>query len=259
MSSEATAIQPNERVTYRVLHRDDDLVIVEKPARVVTHPGVGHEHDTLLNGLWVEFGDRLRQLGVARDWGLVHRLDRDTSGIVAVALSARAYDGMREQFGEREVRKFYWAITHKPPREPEGVIKRPIQEVVRKTGKYTAVKLAKISDAGKPAVTAYRTLAANDLAALVEARPVTGRLHQVRVHMDLIGCAIVGDEHYGPRLARGASARLALHAHRLCIEHPVTGEALDVRSKWPADLKGLLRSMKLPRPDLDEGEQADAS
>jgi len=255
---ESTTIQPNQRVTYRVLHRDDDLLIVEKPARVVTHPGIGHEHDTLLNGLWVEFGERLRQLGSGRGWGLVHRLDRETSGVVAVALSIAAYDGMRAQFEEREVRKFYWAITHKAPREVEGVIKRPIQEVVRKTGKYTSVKLAKISDAGKPAVTAYRTLAASDLAALVEARPVTGRLHQVRVHMDLIGCSIVGDEHYGPRMAREAGPRLALHAHRLCLAHPVTGEAMDVRTTWPGDLRGLLRAMRLPRPDLDEG-QADAS
>ncbi|MEZ6318992.1 MAG: pseudouridine synthase [Phycisphaerales bacterium] len=192
---------------------------------MVTHPGVGHEHDTLLNGLWVGSGTGCAQLGVARDWGLVHRLDRDTSGIVAVALSARAYDGMREQFGEREVRKFYLDGSHANPR-PEGVI-NAVQEVVQ-TGKYTAVKLAKISDAGKPAVTAYRTLAANDLAALVEARPVTGRLHQVRVH----GPDQVRDRGGRSTMGRGwragvgeAGAARPLAVHRA----PGDREALDVR------------------------------
>ncbi|MEQ8770904.1 MAG: RluA family pseudouridine synthase [Phycisphaerales bacterium] len=245
-----TTIEPNPRVTFGVAYEDDELAVVVKPARVVTQPGVGHEHDTLLNGLFARWGERLEQMGERRDHGLVHRLDRETSGLVIVALSRRAYDGVREQFAQREVSKFYWAVTHKPPREPTGVIKRPIIEVLKRNTKYTSQKLAKISASGKPAVTAYRVLAESPHAALVEARPVTGRLHQVRVHLDLIGCAIMGDTTYGPKRASEAALRLALHAHRIGFEHPVTGERVDVRTKWPQDLRGLLRKLQLPRPDL---------
>ena len=186
MNTPTGKVQPNERVTFSIRHQDDDLLVVEKPARVVTQPGVGHEHDTLLNGLYAQFGDRLQQLGANRDYGLVHRLDRDTSGLLVVALSNRAYDAMRAQFAEREISKYYWAICHKAPRDPQGVIKKPIAEQVRRKDRYTSIKYATISNQGKPAATAYRVLASNELGALIEARPVTGRLHQVRVHMDLI-------------------------------------------------------------------------
>lgn len=245
-----SVIEPNPRVTYRVAHRDEHLMVVEKPTRVVTHPGVGHEHDTLLNGLFAEVGDRLTQMGEARDWGLVHRLDRETSGLLAVALTHEAYDGLRAQFAAREVAKFYWAVTHKAPRDASGVIRKPIEEVVERATRYTSTKTAKVSASGKPAVTAYRVLAATDLAALLECRPVTGRLHQIRVHLNLIGCSIVGDDLYGPRLATGGAPRLALHAHRLRFTHPVSGKAIDVRSPWPKDLRSALNRLRLPRPDL---------
>ena len=252
MNTPTGKIQPNERVTFSIRHQDDDLLVVEKPARVVTQPGVGHEHDTLLNGLYAQFGDRLQQLGANRDYGLVHRLDRDTSGLLVVALSNRAYDAMRAQFAEREISKYYWAICHKAPRDPQGVIKKPIAEQVRRKDRYTSIKYATISNQGKPAVTAYRVLASNELGALIEARPVTGRLHQVRVHMDLIGSAVLGDKQYGPQLVRKASPRLALHAHRLVFNHPFTDERMDVSTKFPRDLKGTLNKLRLPLPEAIE-------
>ncbi len=248
MNTPSGQIQPNERVTYSIRHQDDDLLVVEKPARVVTQPGVGHEHDTLLNGLFAGFGDRLQQLGRARDYGLIHRLDRETSGLLIVALSARGYDAMRAIFAQREVSKYYWAICHKAPKEPRGVIKKPIAEEVRRKDRYTSTKYAKISNQGKPAVTAYRVLASNEIGALIEARPVTGRLHQVRVHLDLIGCAVLGDPQYGPHLVRKASPRLALHAHRLAFDHPISGERIDIDTKFPRDLKGTLSKLRLPTP-----------
>ena len=252
MSELGSHIEPNARVTFRVLHRDEHLVVVEKPARVVTMPGVGHQHDTLLNGLYAQYGDRLRQLGVARDHGLVHRLDRETSGVMVVALSHESYDGLRACFERRETRKYYWAVTMKAPREPEGVVRRPIEEVLQRKDKYTSTRTARLSNSGKPALTAYRVLSVSDLGAVIEARPVTGRLHQVRVHLASIGAGVLGDDTYGPRRTNDASARLALHAHRLAFEHPVTGEPVDVRSAWPRDLRGLLKRLDLPRPDLDE-------
>lgn len=245
-------ITPNPRVTFKVRHEDSDLLVVEKRARLVTNPGVGHEHDTLLNGLYARYADRLQNLGARRDFGLLHRLDRDTSGLLIVALTPAAYDAMRAQFEGRTIGKYYWALTRKAPSEASGVIRRPIIEVVRRKDRYTSRKIARVSREGKPALTAYRVLARSELGALIEARPITGRLHQVRVHLDLIGSPILGDEIYAPRSLHAAAPRLALHAHRLTFEHPTSGEAMDVRTRWPSDLKVTLRKLSLPRPDLDE-------
>lgn len=258
MSDTPTHVEPNPRVSFRVLMEDTDLVVVEKPAGVVTTPGVGHQHDTLLNGLYARWGERLRQLGAGRDHGLVHRLDQGTSGVLAVALSREAYDGLRAMFETRDVRKFYWAVTIKAPREPEGVIRQPIDEVLRRKDRYTSERTARPSASGKPALTAYRVLASTELGALIEARPVTGRLHQIRVHLDLIGASVLGDPVYGSHRSRGASFRLALHAHRLAFAHPVTGEAVDVRTPFPRDLRSLLKRLGLPRPDLEPGSAESA-
>lgn len=238
------SVEPNPRVTFAVHHEDADLAVVEKPARVPTQPGKGHQTDTLLNGLFARWGNQLQNLGKARDFGLLHRLDRETSGLLVVALRPAAYDRLRDDFAARKVRKFYWAVCAKPPREPTGVIRMPIIET---PGAGTAMKLARVTrkGAGKPAVTAYRVLDANEHAALIEARPVTGRLHQVRVHLEAIGCPILGDTVYGPRRVHGASPRLALHAHRLALTHPTTGEEIDVRTDWPKDLRRLLKQLRL--------------
>lgn len=255
MNTPTGQIQPNERVTFTIRHRDEHLLVVEKPARVVTQPGVGHEHDTLLNGLFAEFGKQLQNLGSQRDYGLVHRLDKETSGLLVVALTADAYDGLRALFETRDVSKYYWAVCHKAPKDEQGVIKKPIMDQVKRKDRYTSVKYAAVSSAGKAAVTAYRVLSSNNLAALIEARPISGRLHQVRVHLDLIGSAVLGDKQYGPKLVRRAAPRLALHAHRIVFDHPVTGEAMDIRSKWPRDLKSTLTRLNLPRPDLEAGPE----
>ncbi len=245
-----SAPTPNPRVTFRVRHEDEHLLVVEKRARLVTAPGVGHEHDTLLNGLMAAHGGRLARLGARRDWGLVHRLDKDTSGLLLVALTPEAYDGLRALFETREVRKFYWAVCRSAPNKPTGVIKRPIIEEVQRVDRYTSTKTSRIGASGKPAVTAYRVLQTSPAAALVEARPITGRLHQVRVHLDSIGATVLGDEVYGPRSARAASPRLALHAHRLGFTHPITGEEIDIRSPFPRDLRPMLRRMMLELPGV---------
>lgn len=252
MNTPSGQIQSNARVTFSIRHQDDDLLVVEKPARVVTQPGVGHQHDTLLNGLYAQFGEQLQQLGSARDYGLVHRLDRETSGLLVVALTSNGYDGMRTLFEQRKISKYYWAICHKAPREPSGVIKKAIIDQLKRKDRYTSIKYASISSAGKPAVTAYRVLASNNMGALIEARPITGRLHQVRVHLDLIGSAVLGDRQYGPQLVRKAAPRLALHAHRIAFDHPITGERIDIETRFPRDLKNTLNKLKLPSPDAIE-------
>jgi 23S rRNA pseudouridine1911/1915/1917 synthase len=244
-------IEPNERVTFKVRYEDDDVVVVNKPARIVTLPGLGHETDSLLNGLFARYGPKLQNLGKPRDFGLLHRLDKDTSGLVILALRGRAYDRLREIFEQREVGKYYWALAKGRPKGESGVIRKPILEFEGKAGKDPRTKkLARISPAGKPAVTAWRVLDAAVAASLLECRAVTGRLHQLRVHLDSIGCPILGDDLYGPASVRSVAPRLALHAHRVTFPHPETGAKIDVEAPWPADLKGVLKRLGLKRPDI---------
>lgn len=254
------SIKPNERVTFRVLHEDDHVAIVSKPPGVVTMPGLGHDDDSLLNGMFARWGSRLQNLGKARDFGLLHRLDRDTSGLVLVALTPGAYDALRRAFERREVQKFYWAVCRTAPKRASGVVRKPLEEFQGVMGEDTRTrKLSRIGNAGKEALTAFRVLCATPKGALLECRPVTGRLHQVRVHLASLGAAILGDDAYGPSEVRRASPRLALHAHRLSFAHPVTGEKIDVKSPWPADLRRLLARLGLARPDLKNAVQGGVS
>lgn len=244
------SVEPNDRITFGLPYQDEHLVVVEKPPRLSTQPGKGHTTDTLLNGLFAKFGQQLQNLGAARDFGLLHRLDKDTSGLLVVALKPEAYDRLRDDFANRRIRKFYWAVCDGHAKKPSGVIKVPIAEDhashEHRPGKP---RLAHLSRAvGKPAVTAYRVVSQGEAACLVEARPVTGRLHQIRVHLDAIGLPILGDRFYGPKRTKAASYRLALHAHRLTFTHPISGDLVDVRTDWPGDLRRLLRGLGLQRP-----------
>ncbi|MFO0833298.1 MAG: RluA family pseudouridine synthase [Phycisphaerales bacterium] len=245
------SIQPNDRITFKVYYEDASLLVVGKPAHIVTLPGKGHEHDTLLNALFARYGNQLQNMGRVREFGLLHRLDRETSGLVIVALRPSAYDAMLEAFRERAIAKFYWAVTKGTPEPAEGVIQKPILEYEGRAARDPRVKkIARVSPRGKPAVTAYRVIESATAGALVECRAVTGRLHQVRVHMDSIGCPILGDDIYGPTAVREASPRLALHAHRVAFPHPLTGERVDVGAPMPEDLKPVLKKMGLRTPSV---------
>lgn len=262
------SIEPNERVSFKVHYEDEHLAIVEKPAGLVTTPGKGHEYDTLQNGLFARYGHTLQNIGAERDYGLLQRLDRDASGVILVALTPSAWEAMRNEFREKQVRKFYWAVTRAAPNKPKGVIRRPIEEKLTKRddvwtndprrSKFDKVKLARISTKGKPAITAYRVLQKSGAGALVECRAVTGRLHQVRVHLDSIGCSILGDRFYGPRASRGSAPRLMLHAHRIAMPHPVTGEPLDVSSKCPRDISRVLRQLGMTKPGVFDEHREDS-
>ncbi len=254
------SIEPNERVTFGVRHEDDDMLVVEKRSGLVTHPGVGHERDTLLNGLFARFGTRLQNLGDKRDFGLIQRLDKETSGLLIVALSIPAHDALSSAIRAREIAKFYWALTRNRPKQDSGIIRLGITEQVNSLSKYRSERIARIDKQGKAAMTAYRVLETSIHASLIEARAITGRLHQIRVHLDAIGCAILGDPRYGPKESRQLAGRVALHAHRLRFSHPITGEELDIHAPFPRDLKKTLAQLKLARPDLassDSGEDAE--
>ncbi len=151
------SIQPNAHITFKVWYEDEHLVVVGKPPQVVTLPGKGHEYDTLLNGLFAKYGNRLQNIGRDREFGLLNRLDKETSGLVIVALRASTYDALRTAFSKREIGKFYWALVKGTPSPPEGVIKNPVLEYEGRAGGDSRVKkIAMVSQRGKPAITAYR-------------------------------------------------------------------------------------------------------
>ncbi|MBN8597012.1 MAG: RluA family pseudouridine synthase [Planctomycetes bacterium] len=258
-------IEPNDRVVFKVRYADDDVLVVEKPAHVVSTPGAGHDRGSLLNGLFASYGKQLQNLGKERDFGMLHRLDRETSGLLVVAIRAAAYDRLRTMFEEREIRKFYFAVVAGVPRQASGVIRRPINEV-KELRDRREMKIAKISGSGKPATTAYRVLDSSPAASFLECRAVTGRLHQLRVHLESIRCPIFADDLYAPPAIASGAPRLALHAHRIAFTHPVTGTPVDVLSPLPTDLKRLVTKLgmnparaKEPAParDSDGSEKGD--
>lgn len=238
------SVEPNSNVGYKIAYEDEHLLVVDKPCRVVSTPGAGHERTSLLSGLFATFGNELQNLGKDRDFGMLHRLDRETSGLLLVARKKSSYDALRALFEKREIKKFYIAIAANAPRQDSGVIRKPIAESrsgsIPKNGE---MKLAKLSGSGKPAITAYRVLSKGPAACLLECRAVTGRLHQLRVHLESIGCPIFGDGLYAPPPVAAGGPRLALHAHRIVVDHPVTGESLDVRSPLPKDLRHLIKRL----------------
>ena len=243
------SIKPNPDVPYLIRHADDDLLVVEKPGGVVTQPGKGHQYDSLMNGLFAEYGHALQNLGESRDWGLLHRLDKETSGLVLVALRNAAWEHLLEQFKQRQVKKRYWAIVYGRPKPAQGVIQKPIAEVV------AARKKAVLSREGQPAITAYKVLAesATDSGgpgvSLIEARPKTGRLHQIRVHMAGLGHPVLGDDVYKGRIALPTVPRLCLHAAELSFLHPTTGHRLTITCEWPDDLRRTLKRFGLREPE----------
>lgn len=239
------SVEPNDiGLTYA--YADDDLIVVDKPAGVVTQPGRKHTRDTLLNAVFSTHGKTLQNIGKTRDYGLVHRLDRPTSGLVVVALTQESYDHLRAQFAERKVNKTYLAWVHGSPTPPEGAVRAAIREA-RRGGRKQAV-LGEGRGA-KPAETRYRVLVRAKGVALVECQPKTGRLHQIRVHLAQRGSPVLGDREYGRRDDRTLGKnRIGLHAARIELTHPRTGKRLTVQSPVPADLLAVCDRFALACP-----------
>ena len=237
------SVKVNDRVSFEIRHADRELLVVEKPPGVVTQPGKKHEHDSLLNGLFAEYGNALQNLGESRSWGLLHRLDKETSGLVIVALRIPAYENLRAQFENRQVKKTYLAIVAGRPRRVQSVIQKPIAEIIGRGRKKAVIKRD-----GKPAITAYRVLEAGERASLIEASPKTGRLHQIRIHMADAGHPVLGDSIYGDESKSFTVPRLCLHAAALSFIHPSTTHRVQVEAPWPADLTKTLKRLGLHAP-----------
>jgi 23S rRNA pseudouridine1911/1915/1917 synthase len=224
-----------EPVPVDVRFADDDLVVVSKPAGLVVHPGAGHGGGTLVNGLLHRFPD-LAVVGEPARPGIVHRLDRDTSGLMLVARSPRAYDVLVGALARRDVDRRYLALVWGRFEARRGVIDAPIgRSQTRRT------RMA-IRDEGRAARTAYEVRDEYDTpeVSLLECRLETGRTHQLRVHLSAVGHAVVGDAAYRGDRPSLRPGRPFLHAHRLGLEHPMTGQRLTFEDPLPPELASVL-------------------
>jgi 23S rRNA pseudouridine1911/1915/1917 synthase len=227
------AADPSVAVVVR--HADDDVIVVAKPAGLVVHPGAGHAGGTLVNGLLAQFPE-VAGVGDPMRPGIVHRLDRDTSGLMVVARSAHAYDALVTALAARTVDRHYAALVWGRPASPRGLIDAPIG---RSESRRTRMA---VREAGKPARTEYEVRAAFDSpsCALLECRLETGRTHQVRVHLAAIGHPVVGDATYGGARDQLPIARPFLHAATLAFVHPATHEPMRFEEPLPGDLQEVL-------------------
>ena len=229
-----------------IIHEDADLIVIDKPAGLVVHPAAGNLDGTLVNALLHHCQGRLSGIGGVARPGIVHRIDKDTSGLLVVAKSDRAHEGLAQQFKAHSIDRLYAAIVYGVPQPLSGTIDTWIGRSDADRKKMAVHREGR----GKHAVTRYRTLQKLRAAALVECRLETGRTHQVRVHMGHIGNPLIGDPVYG-RERKGFKSiletlgfkRQALHAKRLGFIHPLTGEALSFDSKLPVDMQELLSEL----------------
>lgn len=224
-----------EPIPLNIVYEDPDVVVVDKPAGMVVHPAPGHTRGTLVNAILYHCPDLQGVGGVERP-GIVHRLDKDTSGLMVIAKNDRAHRELQRQFKEREVEKIYLALVEGQLQPPRGRIEAPIGR-----DKRDRKRMAVTRD-GREAITEYRVLKYLDDFTLVEAHPITGRTHQVRVHFAFIGYPLAGDTVYGRRKQRLRPwlKRQFLHAHRLSFRLPSTGERVTFTSPLPPDLQAVL-------------------
>jgi 23S rRNA pseudouridine1911/1915/1917 synthase len=228
-----------------ITYEDEHLVVVDKPAGLVVHPAAGNPDGTLVNALLHHCRGALSGIGGVARPGIVHRIDKDTSGLLVVAKNDAAHIGLARQFADHSLERAYLAVANGHPHPPAGSIEGLIGRSEANRKKMAV--LPKNSSRGKRAVTHYKILRRLDGCALIECRLETGRTHQVRVHLASIGHPLVGDPVYGrvipslrPVLARLGFRRQALHAAVLGFVHPLTGTALRFSSELPPDLRELI-------------------
>jgi 23S rRNA pseudouridine1911/1915/1917 synthase len=242
---EAVAFTPKpEQLDFEILFEDDDLVVINKPVGLVVHPGHGRPSGTLIHGL-LGRGISLSSIGAPQRPGIVHRLDRETTGVMVVAKRDAAHLALQRDFANRRIAKTYHALVWGRMREEEGSIEQPIGRSRTQPTKMT------VRRGGRDAHSEYRALESMPGFHLLEVKPHTGRTHQIRVHLSHAGHPIVGDELYGGAGHRGVTdplrrkalrefGGLALHAETLSFDHPASGEKQKFRAPRPAKFNALL-------------------
>jgi 23S rRNA pseudouridine1911/1915/1917 synthase len=253
-----------EPIPLTVIHEDDTLIVIDKPAGLVVHPAAGHETGTLVNALIAHCGDSLSGIGGVKRPGIVHRLDKDTTGLMVVAKTDRAHRSLTKQFADHgrtgALRRGYLALVWGVPDRAHGTIAAPIDR-----HPHAREKMA-VRSSGREAITHWQVLESflgtdgRPVASALACHLETGRTHQIRVHLAHIGHPLLGDDvygsgfktkanHLGPesKAALAALNRQALHAYLLALEHPITREVLEWESGWPDDMARLKAALAATR------------
>ena len=236
---------PNAQLPLDILHLDDEYLIVNKPVGMVSQPGLGHIDDSVLNAAFGRFSHALRTLGARRDWGLLHRLDKPTSGAMVLGLTPESYDHLRKLFQNRKVKKEYLALVHGRPTPANGKIEARLAET------DTGVKKVVVSAAGQEALTYYWTLAKSDQASLVIIEIVTGRLHQIRAHMMFVGSSLIGDNLYaapGKASQMHGESHFYLHCRMLQFAYPNSKDERRFLAPLPATFIAAARNVGISIP-----------
>ena len=248
-----------ENIPLDIVHEDDDLIVINKPPGLVVHPAPGHDGGTLVNALIAHCQGSLSGIGGVKRPGIVHRIDKDTSGLLVVAKHDKAHQGLAEQFEVHSIERVYAALCWRAPRPRSGTVETNIAR-----SRHNRQKMAVVHTAGRHAITHYDVQdtfgsPTEPWASLVSCRLETGRTHQIRVHMAHIGHSIIGDPVYGRgRGAKGlptdlreqvaAFPRQALHAGILGFVHPISGNPLTFESKLPNDMQALITAFSRSSP-----------
>lgn len=243
-AAEPSALVANP-IPLAVLFEDDDLIAIDKPPGMVVHPGAGTGGDTLVHALLAHCAGKLSGIGGVERPGIVHRLDRETSGVIIAAKNDRAHRRLARAFADRETGKEYLALVGGVPELRSGSIVKPI---VRHSVHRHRMAIAQRPGEGRDAHTDWqREVAYGRIAALVRCQIHTGRTHQIRVHLRSLGHPVLGDATYGwrfdPRLPCHPP-RVMLHAARLTIPHPITGGLLEIEAPVPADFQEMIRRLE---------------
>ena len=227
-----------EDIPLDIMYEDDDLIVINKPQNMVVHPAPGHYTGTLVNALMFHCGDNLSGInGVLRP-GIVHRIDKDTSGVLVIAKSDLAHKGLSEQLAEHSMKRVYNAIVYNSFSEESGTVDRNIDR-----SKNDRKKMA-VMQGGRNAVTHYKVIEKLGKYTLVELQLETGRTHQIRVHMSYIGHPLLGDPVYGPKKCPFNLNGQVLHAKVLGFIHPRTGEYMEFNSELPDYFSSLIERLK---------------
>ena len=226
-----------EDIPLDIVYEDEYLLVVNKPSGMVVHPAVGNHTGTLVNAVMFHCGDQLSSInGVVRP-GIVHRIDKDTSGLLVIAKTDAAHRGLAEQFAVHSIKRAYRAVVYNNIKEDDGRVDAPIGRNPKDRLKMAVVS----ADKGRRAVTNYHVIERSGKFTYVECRLETGRTHQIRVHMAYIGHPLLGDPLYGPRKGMSGVTGQVLHAKELGFVHPITGEYMEFDSELPLEFVKALK------------------
>ena len=238
----------------KILHEDKDLIVLDKPSGLTVHPGAGHEKQTLVSFLTKKYGKNLSNLSGIDRPGIVHRLDKDTSGLLIIAKNNKTHQLLKEKFEKREINRLYLAIVWGLLEKNSGSFTMNIGRNPKNRKKFSILQ-----NGGKKAITKYKVKKNfSNVASLIECKLFTGRTHQIRVHLSSSGNPLIGDKKYGKNKSKllknvdkslinhiVSFKRQALHAYFLSFIHPIKNEKIQLNSKLPIDFSNLIENLKL--------------